>query len=1117
MLVRREDKKSRRRPAQPPAAGRAQGLGRRDFLLGSGLGATALGALGFGSGLVRAAPRNASKATTPAVEIKKTICPFCSVGCSISAEVHNGVWLGQEPVFESPINMGTHCAKGAATRELAHGDRRLKYPTKLVGGSWQRISWDQAIAEIGDTVLKIREENGPDSVFWCGSSKFSNEAAYLHRKFVAMWGSNNVDHQARICHSTTVAGVASTYGYGAMTNSFNDLHNAKVLLVIGGNPAEAHPVSMLHFLRAKEHGAKVIVVDPRFTRTARHAHEYVRIRSGTDVAFLWGVLHEILANGWEDKDYIARRVYAFEDVRKEVEQWTAEETERVTGIPAAQVKNVAKMFAENRPGSLIWCMGLTQSSIGINKVRAASILQLALGNIGVSGGGANIYRGHDNVQGATDIGSNSESLPAYYGLTANAWRHWANVWGVDYDWLKSRFASEKLMQTEGITISRWHDSVLGPEGGAMEQPNPVRAMLYWGHAPNSQSRGARLKGAMEKVDLLVVIDPVPTAAAVIGERRDGVYLLPAGTTMEMAGSVTNSQRALQWREKVIEPIFEAKSDYEIMYLFARKFGYADELVKNIKVENNEPVAEDILREINRGAWTIGYTGQSPERLKLHMQHQDKFHPTTTIGMSEPVKGEYYGLPWPCWGTPEMKHPGTPLLYDMHKPVAEGGLTFRANWGVQHDGRWLLAEQAHPPGSAIRDGYPEMTFAILEKLGWVGELTPREQAIILAIAFGEYEPGMDRLAADAARQRVAGYLARMGTLPPSLEQGRSAAAGTPEATLAAKASGQRASEAILAFLRFDPTGRKQVEAAKQGTQQPAQSGAGGQEMQSDAASGAGSGTGAGQTHSETNSGAGMPPQHQPGQSQTQSPTTGDPRAGAGQPPPPDQQQKLAQKLREVNWKTDLSGGIQRVAIAHGLAPFGNGKARCSVWNYPDPVPKHREALYTPRRDLIPQYRTYDDRRHWRLPALYWSIQQEDFSKRFPLVLTSGRLVEFEGGGDETRAIAWLAEFQQQMFAEINPDDAARSGITNGALVWVATPEGARVRVAALVTPRVAPGTVFMPFHFAGWWQGRDLSSRYPPGTVPYVVGESANTATTYGYDAVTYMQETKTTLCSIERA
>src|SRR5262249_18306087 len=186
----------------------------------------------------------------------------------------------------------------------------------------------------------------------------------------------------------------------------------------------------------------------------------------------------------------------------------------------------------------------------------------------------------------------------------------------------------------------------------------------------------------------------------------------------------------------------------------------------------------------------------------------KFHPTTTIGMAEPVKGEYYGLPWPCWGTPEMKHPGTPLLYDMHKPVAQGGLPFRANWGVEHEGRWLLAEQAYPPDSAIRDGCPEITFAILEKLGWVNELTPREQAIIFAIVFREYEPAMDRITPDAARQRVMAYLQRLGSAP-ALPRDQAAAPGTAEATLTAKAHDRLASEAILAFLRVDPTGKKQV--------------------------------------------------------------------------------------------------------------------------------------------------------------------------------------------------------------------------------------------------------------------------------------------------------------------
>ena len=177
----------------------------------------------------------------------------------------------------SPISRGSHCAKGAATRELVHGDRRLRYPMKLVNGEWTRISWETAINEIGDKMLQIREKSGPDSVYWLGSAKFTNEGAYLNRKMAAFWGTNNSDHQARICHSTTVAGVANTWGYGAMTNSYTDIRNSKTLFFLGGNPAEAHPVSLQHLLEGKEvNRANFIVADPRLTRTAAHATEYVR-------------------------------------------------------------------------------------------------------------------------------------------------------------------------------------------------------------------------------------------------------------------------------------------------------------------------------------------------------------------------------------------------------------------------------------------------------------------------------------------------------------------------------------------------------------------------------------------------------------------------------------------------------------------------------------------------------------------------------------------------------------------------------------------------------------------------------------------------------------------------
>src|SRR5438270_2149937 len=228
--------------------------------------------------------------------------------------------------------------------EDSHG---LKSPMKRVNDKWQKIPGDQAINEVGDKILAIRKESGPDAVFWVGSSKHSNEQAYLMRKFVSFFGTNNMDHQARICHSTTVAGVANTWGYGAMTNSYNDMQNTKCAMYIGSNAAEAHPVSMMHMLHAKETGARWIVVDPRFTRTAAKADQYIRIRSGTDIPFLFGVLYHVFKNGWGDKQYIHDRVYGMDKVREDVmKKWTPAAVEEACGVPEAEVFKVAETMAK---------------------------------------------------------------------------------------------------------------------------------------------------------------------------------------------------------------------------------------------------------------------------------------------------------------------------------------------------------------------------------------------------------------------------------------------------------------------------------------------------------------------------------------------------------------------------------------------------------------------------------------------------------------------------------------------------------------------------------------------------------------------------------------------------
>jgi formate dehydrogenase major subunit len=866
---------------------------------------------------------------------------------------------------------------------ITHDSRRLKYPMKLVNGKYQRISWDEALDGITRKMFAIRKESGPDAAYFIGSSKHGNEQAMLLRKFVSLWGTNNCDHQARICHSTTVAGVANTWGYGAMTNSYNDIRNAKTMMIMGGNPAEAHPVSLQHLIEGNElQRGNYIVVDPRLTRTAAHATEFVRVRPGTHIPTIYGMLWHIFQNGWEDKEFIRQRVYGMDEVRKEVEKWNPAEVERVCGLPEAQVKRVAELFAKERPSTLIWAMGQTQFSVGTANVRASCILLLATGNVGGFGNGANIFRGHCNVQGATDLGLDITSLPLYYGLAEGAWKHWCRVWEVEYDWMSSRFDVQtgadgkpvKMMEASGIPSTRWFDATLLPKDKVV-QKDVLKAMIVFGHGGNTVTRMPDAAKGIEKLDLLVVGDPHPTTWAVLSERKDNTYLLPICTQFETSGSRTCSNRSLQWGEQIVKPIFESKDDYEAMYLLARKLGLAEQMFKNIKVEGTKPVAEDILREINRGGWSTGYCGQSPERLKTHMANQKDFDLVSLRAKDGPAKGDYYGLPWPCWGTPEFKHPGTHTLYNTSLHVKDGGGTFRARFGVEREEKApdgstvkvsLLADGSYSVGSEIKDGYPEFTYGVLKKLGWDKDLSEAERTVI---------------------ERIGGN---------------------------------------------NPDG--------------------------------------------------------------------------------------------VSWSIDLSGGIQRVAMEHGCIHYGNGKARANAWNLPDPVPVHREPIYTPRPDLVAKYPTLPNAVQFRVPNIGFDVQKaavdRGIAKQFPLINTSGRLVEYEGGGEETRSNRWLAELQQEMFIELNPGDAAERGIKDGAwvLVWGPEMENGKVcRMRALVTERVGKGVTWCPFHFAGWFQSVDQRGKYPSGNDPIVLGESVNTITTYGFDPVTNMQEPKATLCQVRAA
>ena len=749
--------------------------------------------------------------------------------------------------------------------------------------------------------------------------------------------------------------MANTWGYGAMTNHLGDIQNAKSIFIIGANPAVNHPVGFRHFLKAKENnGAKLIVVDPRYTRTAAKADYFAQIRPGTDIPFMYGMMNLIFENGWEDKKFIDERTYGIDEIRKEAAKWTPEVVEDVTGVSAATLKEITEIYAKNRPGSVVWAMGLTQHTIGSSNTRIAPILQLVLGNMGVSGGGCNILRGHDNVQGASDMANAPDSLPGYYAKNEATWKYFAKMWKVDYEWLQGNFVKPEWMMKPGFTLARWWAGVLDGKDGndAIENAgDSLKALVVIGNGITSTAQQAKVQEGLDGLELLVLMDPFVNDAGVITNKKDGVYLLPAATQYETSGTVVATNRSGQWRSQVCKPLYESMPDHEVLFELAKRIGFYDELTRTIRdADGKIEWPEAATREIANIVKSIGLTGWTPERLKRHQENWDKFDEKTLMGKEgTDVAGEYYGLPWPCW---TEKHPGSPNLYDINKPVMQGGMGFRNRFGLEHNGvNQLAAEGSAPVQGAINGGYPEITKKNIEEVLGI-KLTDEERE-------------------------------KMG----------------------------------------------------------------------------------------------------------------------------------------ATWATDGSGIIAEKCMQKGIAPYGNARARAIVWTFVDQIPKHREPIHSQRQDLAQKYPSFEDKpNHYRVYTKYKSLQQsKDFSKEFPINLITARLVNFSGAGMETRASKYLSRITPEMFADIHPELAAKHGIKNWDFVWVHSPEGTKIKVRARIVPSVKPNMIFLPFHWAGYMQGVDMTGNFPEGTRPFAVGESANTVTNYGYDIVTQIPETKGGLCRIERA
>ena len=740
-----------------------------------------------------------------------------------------------------------------------------------------------------------------------------------------------------------------------MTNHLGDIQNAKSIFIIGANPAVNHPVGFRHFLKAKENnGAKLIVIDPRYTRTAAKADYFAQIRPGTDIPFMYGMMNLIFENGWEDKKFIDDRTYGIDEIRKEAAKWTPETVEDVTGVPAATLKEITEVYAKNRPGSVVWAMGLTQHTIGSSNTRIAPILQLVLGNMGLSGGGCNILRGHDNVQGASDMANAPDSLPGYYPKNEATWKYFAKMWQVDYEWLKGNYVKPEWMTKPGFTLARWWAGVLDGKNGNDPVENAgdsLKALIVIGNGITSTAQQVKVQEGLDGLELLVLLDPFVNDAGVITNKKDGVYLLPAATQFEGCGTVVATNRSGQWRSQVVEPLFESMPDHEILFELAKRIGFYDELTRTIRdSEGKIEWPEAATREIASIVKSIGLTGWTPERLKRHQANWDKFDEKTLMGKEgTEVAGEYYGLPWPCW---TEKHPGSPNLYDISRPVMQGGMGFRNRFGLEHNGvNQLAGDGSAPVGGAQSGGYPEIKKDNIEK--------------ILGITLTDEE-----------REKMG-----------------------------------------------------------------------------------------------------------------------------------------------ATWATDASNIIAEKCMEKGIAPYGNARARAVVWTFVDQIPQHREPIHSQRQDLAQKYPSFEDKpNHYRVFTKYKSLQlSKDFSKEFPINLITARLVNFSGAGMETRASMYLSRITPEMFADIHPELAAKHGIKDWDFVWIHSPEGTKIKVRARIVPSVKPDMIFLPFHWAGYMQGVDMTGNFPDGTKPYAVGESANTVTNYGYDIVTQIPETKGGLCRIEKA
>ncbi len=527
-----------------------------------------------------------------------TVCPYCGVGCRIMLGARGDTVMSARGDAEAPVSRGRLCVKGrfGSFEFVSHPDR-LKTPLIKTDDGFREASWEEALTVVAGELKKHRG----DQFAGLSSAKVTNEDNYVFQKFVrAAMATNNVDHCARLCHSSTVAGLAQSFGSGAMTNPADDFLEADVILVTGSNTTEAHPIIGLKIREAVARGAKLILFDPRQIQLSQIATVWARQRPGTDVAWINGLMHVILRDGLMNTEFIESRTEGYEAIEKLVADYTPERVAEITGVAAELIVEAARLYATAERASIVYSMGITQHTTGVDNVRSLANLAMVTGQIGRSGTGVNPLRGQSNVQGACDMGALPNLYPGYQQVAnAEVQGKFENAWNAG------------LSADPGMTVTEIFPAAI--EGR-------IKAMYIMGENPVlSDADIAHVVEALGTLDFLVVQDIFLTETAKLAD-----VVLPASSFAERDGTYTNTERRVQLTSPVVRPPGQARRDREIICDIATAIGY--------------PMAYATTSAVNdemRGL-TPSYAGISHVRLEAGEQ-----------------------LHWPC---PSEDHAGTPILH-----------------------------------------------------------------------------------------------------------------------------------------------------------------------------------------------------------------------------------------------------------------------------------------------------------------------------------------------------------------------------------------------------------------------------------------------------------------------